>query len=107
MEKVGKLDIKSLSNKSITLNRDDLQTPKTSRSARSLPLTECYIDINCDKPSYFPGDTVNALVSMRSKKPIDGDFIQVEVIGKEKAIYQAFQDPESNKDYRHTFLSHK
>lgn len=78
-----------------------------SLSSRPAPLTDVFIDIFCDKPCYFPGDTVNAHVTMKSKQPIRGDFIQVEIIGKEKAIYSSFVDPESSKDYRHTFISHK
>ena len=63
---------------------------------------------NATNPNTFlAGDTVSALVTIRSKKPIKGDYIQIEVIGKEKAIYQNFTDPEGAKDFRHTFLSHK
>lgn len=79
---------------------------KTARGGQA-PLTECFMDIECDKPCYFPGDTVKAIISIKSKKPIRGDYIQIEVIGKEKAIYQNFVDTEASKEYRNTFLNHK
>lgn len=50
---------------------------------------------------------MNAIVNMRSKKPIRGDFIQIEVIGKEKAIYLDLTNSENNKEFNHTFISHK
>lgn len=81
MEKIKKLDIekvKALSSSKLSVSDNDkVSTPGlgTSRTARVLPLSECYIDINCDRPCYFPGDTVTAQVSIRSKKPIRGDFI--------------------------------
>lgn len=65
------------------------------------------MDIECDKPCYFPGDTVKAIISIKSKKPIRGDYIKIEVIGKEKAIYQNFVDTEASKEHRSTFLNHK
>lgn len=110
MEKIGKIDVQKVVKKSFKMDGDAISPGvNTARSTTrvSAPLNECFIDISCDRPCYFPGDTVSAQVSIRSKKPINGDFIQVEVIGKEKAIYQKFADPEGNKDYKHTFLSHK
>lgn len=59
------------------------------------------MDIQLDKPNYFPGDFVNATVNIKSKKPIKGDLIQIEVIGKEKAIYQDLTNSEKNKEYKH------
>jgi hypothetical protein len=70
-------------------------------------MMECFIQIICDKPQYFPGDTVNAVARINSKKTIRGDFIQVQVLGREKAIYTSFVDSELNKEYRHEFITHK
>ena len=68
---------------------------------------ECYIEIKLDKPHYFPGEMLTAIVVLRSKKEIIGNWINLEVIGKEKAIYDSHTDPEARKDFRHTFIKLK
>ena len=74
----------------------------TTRQIISLSFVRMNITFN--KPHYFEGEFVEGKISIKSDRPIPGDFISLEVVGKEKVEHQDGYDSSKVRSYRRTFL---
>jgi hypothetical protein len=73
----------------------------------SYHIGSCFIEIQLDKPSYFPGDVVDAVIILKSKEAITANSIWISIIGKEKAVYTDLVNRDNSKDFRRVFIQHR